>query len=103
MISRQESKREKRMCLPILQVVALPMVALIAIVIGTTLLSKSILSKVDTNREVSAKFAMLAQTMKYDVIQVQQWLTDISATRGLDGLDDGFDEAAASKASFLRG
>jgi methyl-accepting chemotaxis protein len=91
------------MCLPILQVVALPMVALIAIVIGTTLLSKSILSKVDTSREVSAKFAMLAQTMKYDVIQVQQWLTDISATRGLDGLDDGFDEAAASKASFLRG
>lgn len=27
------------------------------------------------------------------VIQVQQWLTDISATRGLDGLNDGFDEA----------
>ena len=30
------------------------------------------------------------------VVQVQQWLTDISATRGLDGLNDGFDEAAAS-------
>ncbi|MCB1788199.1 MAG: methyl-accepting chemotaxis protein, partial [Gammaproteobacteria bacterium] len=28
------------------------------------------------------------------VVQVQQWLTDISATRGLDGLNDGFDQAA---------
>lgn len=27
--------------------------------------------------------------IKYDIAQVQQWLTDISATRGLDGLDDG--------------
>lgn len=27
------------------------------------------------------------------IIQVQQWLTDISATRGLDGLDDGFEQA----------
>jgi len=31
--------------------------------------------------------------LKLAVIQVQQWLTDISATRGLDGLNDGFDEA----------
>ncbi len=31
--------------------------------------------------------------LKVDVIQVQQWLTDISATRGADGYDDGFDEA----------
>ena len=28
------------------------------------------------------------------VVQVQQWLTRISATRGLDGLDDGFEMAA---------
>jgi methyl-accepting chemotaxis protein len=27
---------------------------------------------------------------KTDIIQVQQWLTDISATRGAEGLDDGF-------------
>jgi methyl-accepting chemotaxis protein len=32
--------------------------------------------------------------IKADVIQVQQWLTDISATRGAPGFDDGFDEAA---------
>jgi methyl-accepting chemotaxis protein len=33
---------------------------------------------------------------RYNVIQVQQWLTDISATRGLDGLNDGFDEAESA-------
>ncbi len=31
--------------------------------------------------------------LKLDVIQVQQWLTDISATRAHKGFDDGFDEA----------
>ena len=34
-----------------------------------------------------------AYQLKMAVIQVQQWLTDISATRGMDGLNDGFDEA----------
>jgi len=32
-------------------------------------------------------------TLKIDVIQVQQWLTDVSATRAHEGFDDGFDEA----------
>lgn len=41
--------------------------------------------------------------MSRDIIQVQQWLTDLSATRGLDGLDDGFAEAEASYESFLQG
>ncbi|MCI0505482.1 MAG: methyl-accepting chemotaxis protein [Gammaproteobacteria bacterium] len=31
--------------------------------------------------------------LKFSVIQVQQWLTDISATRAQDGLDDGFRQA----------
>ena len=31
--------------------------------------------------------------LKLDVIQVQQWLTDISATKAKEGFDDGFVEA----------
>ena len=31
--------------------------------------------------------------LKLDVIQVQQWLTDISATKAKEGFDDGFIEA----------
>ncbi|MBU1710527.1 MAG: hypothetical protein KKE17_11035 [Proteobacteria bacterium] len=41
--------------------------------------------------------------MKLNIVQVQQWLTDISATRGLDGLDDGFSEAEKSQQLFITG
>ncbi len=34
-----------------------------------------------------------AHRVKLAIIQVQQWLTDISATRARDGLNDGFDQA----------
>lgn len=37
--------------------------------------------------------------LNIDIIQIQQWLTDVSATRGLDGLDDGFKTAEAAKVS----
>jgi len=54
-------------------------------------------------KDESAVFAGVAQQMKLDAVQVQQWLSDISATRGQDGLDDGFDEAEKSYHSFLVG
>jgi len=38
--------------------------------------------------------ALLAEEMKLSVVQVQQWLTDMSATQGKDGLDDGLEKAA---------
>ena len=41
-----------------------------------------------------------AHELKLAVVQVQQWLTDISATRGRDGLNDGFDEAANNARLF---
>ncbi len=44
-----------------------------------------------------------ARLMKFEAVQVQQWLQDISATRGLDGLDDGYDQAAAARTRFLAG
>jgi methyl-accepting chemotaxis protein len=56
-------------------------------------LSRSVSDEVRQLREQSSTFAVLAQMMGKDVIQVQQWLTDISATRSQDGLNDGFDEA----------
>ncbi|HEA25763.1 MAG TPA: HAMP domain-containing protein [Ectothiorhodospiraceae bacterium] len=43
-----------------------------------------------------------AHELKLSVVQVQQWLTDISATRAQDGLNDGFDEAQASADEFYR-
>lgn len=37
---------------------------------------------------------------KLDVVQVQQFLSDVSATRGQDGLDDGFAKAEEFAAKF---
>ena len=47
-------------------------------------------------KEMNTKYvATISETdkLKLDVVQVQQWLTDISATRGAEGFDDGFSEA----------
>ncbi|AUN33188.1 methyl-accepting chemotaxis protein [Niveispirillum cyanobacteriorum] len=38
-----------------------------------------------------------ARLLSINLVQVQQWLTDVSATRGLDGLDDGFAEAEKAR------
>lgn len=57
----------------------------------------SIQNNLDQINEINDKsFATLlkAEQLKLSVVQVQQWLTDISATRAAEGLDDGFDEAA---------
>jgi methyl-accepting chemotaxis protein len=64
-----------------------------------------------TSEEVDAIQHRLAQSMKLnsvvgeirlDVVQVQQWLTDISATRGLDGLNDGDEKAAEYAEKFSK-
>lgn len=44
--------------------------------------------------------AFSASHLKLDIVQVQQWLSDISATRGAPGFDDGFDEAAGYAEDF---
>ncbi|WP_247893502.1 methyl-accepting chemotaxis protein [Azospirillum endophyticum] len=36
----------------------------------------------------------LVAEIRFDVVQTQQWLTDVSATRGLDGMNDGPEKAA---------
>ncbi len=46
--------------------------------------------------------AVAAKDMQRNVVQVQQFLSDVSATRGQDGLDDGFKLAADNQAAFVR-
>ncbi|NCP63395.1 MAG: methyl-accepting chemotaxis protein [Paraglaciecola sp.] len=52
-------------------------------------INQSIQYDVETLQPISKAVTEL----RFDIIQVQQWLTDISATRALNGLNDGFDEA----------
>jgi len=52
-------------------------------------------------RDTSVALALKAKDMRLHVVQVQQWLTDISATRAAEGLDDGFGEAQGHAETFL--
>jgi methyl-accepting chemotaxis protein len=42
----------------------------------------------------------LQKQVELDVVQVQQFLTDVSATRGLNGLNDGWEEAEKNAVAF---
>ncbi|WP_395004831.1 methyl-accepting chemotaxis protein [Cypionkella sp.] len=67
--------------------------------VATGLFSQNAKLESDANQTISVAEGYLPLVIhileiKTDVIQVQQWLTDISATRGAPGFDDGYDEAA---------
>ena len=79
----------------------LPLLGLCVAILASYLLAQSIEHKTRLARDKNVTFADCARRMQIDVVQVQQWLTDISATRGQDGLDDGFKEAEESHKSFL--
>ena len=51
-------------------------------------------------KEKVVPLGTLIKNIQIDVIQVQQFLQDISATRGQDGLDAGFEEAAKFSERF---
>lgn len=79
------------------------LVLMLGIGIWTFQVSTSVANNAEKVKDESMVFAGIVQQMRVDVIQVQQWLTDISATRAQDGLNDGFDEAEKSYQSFLTG
>lgn len=54
-------------------------------------------------QDESAKLALLSKDLQINIIQVQQWLTDISATKGLSGLNDGFNKAEENAEAFRKG
>ncbi|MBF0142039.1 MAG: hypothetical protein HQL57_09470 [Magnetococcales bacterium] len=51
---------------------------------------------------LESALALEAQEMQEAVLGIWQWLTDISVTRGRDGLDAGFTRAAYHRDQFLR-
>ncbi|MCC6152184.1 MAG: hypothetical protein IT367_00385 [Candidatus Hydrogenedentes bacterium] len=81
----------------------IPIVLLSAIVLTVNLMARTIREHAVQTKEESAVFAQTAQQMKFDTVQIQQFLSDVSATRALDGLDDGFENAEASYQSLLEG
>lgn len=78
----------------------------VALVLGFLLLISSLSfntlrHSLDEVRDEGVPNAIVAKDMQMQVVQIQQWLTDISATRGQDGLDDGFKEAEKAHALFV--
>ncbi|MBO0902299.1 methyl-accepting chemotaxis protein [Jiella sonneratiae] len=66
---------------------------------NTALLQETTASELAFARK-SLDLAVLQKKIQIDVVQVQQFLTDVSATRALDGLSDGFDLAKEHAESF---
>jgi methyl-accepting chemotaxis protein len=83
-------------------------VALVILVAAVSLLESAAFSKaaLEIKRSYSGLSAEAlpmvrsAQAMKLNVAEVQQFLSDLSATRGLDGLDDGPKRAEENAALF---
>ncbi len=62
--------------------------AFIVIIIACTVFARKSKANALLTKNEFVKFALLAKNIEINVVQVQQWLTDISATRGLPGFND---------------
>ncbi|MBF0500442.1 MAG: hypothetical protein HQM09_09935 [Candidatus Riflebacteria bacterium] len=86
--------------------IAIPSFFIVAIIVGSYFSVRSVQDNTVAAQKISAQsfaFAILAQEMKRNIVEIQQSLSDISATRGLDGLNDGFTEAEKNHVEFLAG
>ncbi len=85
----------------ILVIEAVVAIALIVLLLVSYASFVELRQRLDEVKNQSVPDAIIAKDMQMQVVQIQQWLTDISATRGQDGLDDGFKEAEKAHAIFL--
>ncbi len=70
-------------------------IVIISMLMGFNLSSlKNVEENTKNHQEKITPIMITSLNLQKNVIQIQQWLTDISATRAESGLDDGFDEAA---------
>ena len=86
----------KNLSIKVLAIILAVMMATSIIVrsVADYLQTQSILESANELVSVNYPLSSHAHAIHLNVVQVQQWLSDLSATRGLDGLDDGFDKAA---------
>ena len=80
---------------------AIPLFSLVVLFVWTFKVNQAVVDAALKARQENIQLVFLALGLEREVIQTQQWLTDISATRGLNGLDDGFTEAQKSYDNFM--
>lgn len=69
-------------------------VSTIVILMYVTLSILDVISNNNTElQKADIPITITSLNLQKDIIQIQQWLTDISATKAKPGFDDGFDEA----------
>jgi hypothetical protein len=83
--------------------VAVPAFALVVAAGAQAWVTAYVKDQVHLARTESVIFAGLAHDLKVNVLQVQQFLSDVSATRAQDGLDSGFAEADRAATEFRSG
>ncbi|MCK5667404.1 MAG: methyl-accepting chemotaxis protein, partial [Thiotrichaceae bacterium] len=78
------------------------LLAAVVITVGGVVIDKNQTISIEAHDLSDTQIPVLSRAykLKLSVVQVQQWLTDISATRGRDGLNDGFDEAENNAKEF---
>ncbi|MBF0156334.1 MAG: bacteriohemerythrin [Magnetococcales bacterium] len=86
----------------ILLSLAVPLLFLLGTTLWAFLTTNQVGRDVASVRTEGLELAFLAQGMEKNTIQVQQWLTDVSATRAMNGLDDGFKEAENQAVAFRK-
>jgi methyl-accepting chemotaxis protein len=79
---------------------ALPVVILVVFSIWMWLSLSDADQALTQDVQKNTTWALQAKDLQRHVIQVQQFLTDVSATQGLNGLDDGFEIAKEHQAAF---
>ncbi|WP_421761086.1 methyl-accepting chemotaxis protein [Devosia sp.] len=67
---------------------------------ASSIAQTAVINEVEHRLTQSRDLAKAVLNIKLDVVQVQQFLTDVSATRALDGLDDGFAKAQSFAEAF---
>jgi len=83
--------------------IVIVIISILGILMYMVLSSLSSIKETVTHQQnVTTPKKMTALNLQIDIIQIQQWLTDISATRAEPGFDDGFDEAAKHYESALK-
>lgn len=76
------------------------LLGIIVMVIATYITNATISKITHKLTDETIHKTLLIKDLNLDVVQVQQWLTDISATRGVEGFNDGFDRAEEYAQAF---
>ncbi len=63
--------------------------------------TNSAISHIEDYTNHQSHIAKKVQQLKLVTVQTQHWFTEVSATRGLNGLDEGFTQASLQREQFL--